>query len=157
VVSGEGYECKKEVIILTTHEDFFGQHTYNINKTIVKLSRDECDNMVLTRRCDQILMQCQDNKCSSIQELNYDYSWRQTIKKVYSLGTIIGEDVDSALFNKIECIAKKLFCYVFDSIIVWKSNIIHNCTFEYVERFEFDHVDRFLLSKMKVWIYKIMI
>ena len=52
VVSGEGYECKKEVIILTTHEDFFGQHTYNINKNIVKLSREDCDNMVFTRRCD---------------------------------------------------------------------------------------------------------
>ncbi len=61
VVSGEGYECKKEVIILTTHKDFFGHHTYNINKTIVKLSREDCDHMVLTRRCDQILMQCQDN------------------------------------------------------------------------------------------------
>ena len=160
MVSGEGYECKKEVIILTTHKDFFGQHTYNINKTIVKFSREDCDHMVLTRSCDQILMQCQDNKCFSIQELNYDYVWLQTIKKVffncfYNTISIIGEEVDSALFNNIECIAKNLFCYAFDSIIIWKSNIIHNCPFEYVERLEFEHVDGFVLSKNKSLLFQI--
>ncbi len=158
-MSGEGYECKKEVIILTTHVDFFGQHTYNINEPIVKLSRDECDHMVLTRRCDQILMQCQDNKCFSIQELNYDYSWRQTIKK-YILIVFISPFQSLAKMLIVlysitsECIALNMFCYVFDSIFIWKSNIIHNCPYEYVERLEFEHVDGFVLSKIKVCYFK---
>jgi hypothetical protein len=83
VVNGEGYECKKEVIILTTHESLVNIHTILINKTIVKLSRDECDHMVLTRRCDQILMQCQDNKCVSIQELNYELNYGVKLLKKY--------------------------------------------------------------------------
>ncbi len=70
----------------------------------MKLPREDCDHMVLTRRCDQILMQCQDNKCFSIQELNYDYGWRQTIKKVffncfYNTISIIGEKIEN---NEIE-------------------------------------------------------
>ncbi len=65
----------------------------------------------------------------------------------------LAKDVDSALFNNIECIAKDLFCYVFDSIIIWKSNDINNCPFENVERLEFEHVDVFVLSKNKSFLF----
>jgi hypothetical protein len=61
--------------------------------------------------------------------------------------SIIGEDVDSALLNNIECFTNNLFCYVFDSIIIWKSNIIHNCPFEYFSRLEFEH---YFCPKIKV-------
>ncbi len=48
-----------------------------------------------------------------------------------------------------------MFCYVFDSNIIWKSNIIHNCPFENVERLEFERVDGFVLSKNESLLFQI--
>jgi hypothetical protein len=57
-VKGEGYECFKMLIKAVSWVNFFGARASDVEKRYVKLTREECNIMVKTKKCDNNDMHC---------------------------------------------------------------------------------------------------
>ena len=57
-VRGEGYECWKTLMKMTSSVNFFGARTEDMTSQSIKLTRAECQLMVTTRKCDNAEMSC---------------------------------------------------------------------------------------------------
>ena len=77
-VNGYGYECTKQITIEYNEENFFTSKFKTTNNKFVPLSRDDCADMVTTKKCENMLMTCGKNECTvRIENLN-KFEWMKT-------------------------------------------------------------------------------
>jgi len=64
LVYGTGYQCKKEKFLVDTSTSFFNRRSRTETTQVMKLSRDECLNMVKTKKCETDPMTCEGHSCT---------------------------------------------------------------------------------------------
>ena len=133
-VSGNGYQCSKQLIISTHYKNFFGYESTETEVSIVKLTRFECQSMVNSRTCDNQNMVCTSSTCHYIPKAKKSFTWMgtnvvTTYECHFTTRIVTAEKEDTFLFGQ-KCIATDLFCNLLESIIIWETKIIHKCPFK---------------------------
>ena len=139
VIDGTAHRCRKIVHVVETEENFWGFRSTLVTDSTVKLTPGECDLMIKTRKCEFQIMQCQDEKCSYKADIRYEYLWWEKNKyKYYSCQIekvhVVGNNVNSSLFQDSDCKFNKFYCERYDSIIIWDQSIYHECPFSLVAK-----------------------
>lgn len=103
-VHGTGYQCKKESITVKYSKSFFGVEVPQEIKQLVKLTKQDCEVMVLTKKCGEKSMECDGGICSYSPTFQPEYKWMQEITKtdyscVFFPRVITALDVNSPLFG----------------------------------------------------------
>jgi hypothetical protein len=97
--------------------------------------------MVNTKRCGNILMDCDNDGCFGqfIPKVEDSNAWIGSEKiNGYSCSIsyriINAENTETRIFNSIKypCKARDLECPLLDSIIIWNKDVIHECPYELV-------------------------
>ena len=146
-INGMGVECKMEKIniILTTN---WINYPYRSQLTeLIHLTKEDCQYMVATQRCDGRKMICDNTVCT----INYmpdetnRHKYRDEVKLhgircSFQPKLIIAEDISDTLFGqgKSACKVTDFGCILQDSTIVWDKKIIHFCPYEVVTKGKFD-------------------
>ena len=167
-IEGKGWKCFKKYIRVETYKTFWGTETDNsLNpiEVIDSLTREDCIEMVHTRKCEKIRMNCDNNYCVTDEKPNLKYNWLQTNKyeyvycEIYEMN-IISENKDTKIFTqqhiKSSCLAKDLYCQLKNSIIVWELNIIHECSYTYVKTLELEKISHMLVSKKENKLFQVI-
>ena len=145
IVNGIGFECKKVVTSRLLKENIFTYKSLIKQTTsIIPLTEEDCQYMLLTKRCENKPMICQDQTCHLTIISEQDYVYATTVEaKDYTCQLIprliTAETKESILFGHPadKCTATKLFCKLAESIIIWSNEIIHECPFEIVRNCPF--------------------
>jgi hypothetical protein len=145
IVNGIGFECKKSVTSRFLKENIFTYKSLIKQTTsIIPLTEEDCQYMLLTKRCENKPMICQDLSCHLTIISEQDYVYATTVEaKDYSCQLIprliTAETKETILFGHTadKCTATKLFCKLAESIIIWSNEIIHECPFEVVRNCAF--------------------
>ena len=142
-IFGRGYECFKEIIEVKTRENFFFATTREETRIKVELSREQCEQMVETKTCDNRKMTCEEEVCSyeGIPKGEYTYLGSSTESGIMCLTrprTIKAFSKDDYLFQK-RCTSKDLYCKMDRSIIIWPDSI-NSCPFSFVKYIDLKHV-----------------
>ena len=137
VVNGEGFQCIMKKLTRRSEETlFFSKHTDSWIEN-VKLSREDCEYMVKTKRCDQYPMKCNGNHCKFHQDPPANYRWGSTVTTFnYSCSIvpryITAKSTSDLLFGQA-CKPTDGFCMFDDEVIIWDPlNIIHDCPFSLI-------------------------
>lgn len=146
-VSGVGFKCTVERIDINCSKGFFGQENclYSDWKPI-KLSEQECREMVKTQRCKietpeyvfNKAMKCGINGCVFYEYPEPKFNWLETnyihgYKCSVVPKSIIAENKKSKLFLEDDCNASQLFCQTGNSMLVWNETVYHQCPFEAIK------------------------
>jgi len=132
-VYGTGHQCTMNALVITTSMSFFGAKYQSEEQRTVKLSAEECKNMLDTKKCQRNDMKCDREYCSFIAVPKYEYGWLST-KTYTDYSCSIKPRVISAVTENdrvfgTKCIIKDLKCELQDSIIIWNLDIIHKCPY----------------------------
>ncbi len=138
-VSGLGIQCSKEIITLNcTMYWYLAKEIQQITETL-QLTREDCVQMVYTKRCGDAIMNCENDECSYEQLPKPDYAWNKllqikgvkcSIKKIAILAT---DDTKPIFPNAVQtCYPQQLQCQLRSSIIIWESDIIHSFPYDFV-------------------------
>ncbi|CAF0850122.1 unnamed protein product [Brachionus calyciflorus] len=130
-IFGNGYHCMMKKHVLKTSESFFGSKFESIRTENMELNREECLQMVNTRKCNHNVMDCDGEYCSYSSNPVAEYSWMEETNIIsYFCSTspklITAQSLDEHLFNK-NCKVSDKFCILHDSVIVWDNTIFHEC------------------------------
>ena len=138
-ILGKGHECKKTRIRWKFEEALFGEkYRSSIAETVV-LKPSDCLAMVESRICHENLpMNCDGEFCSVEEIVKEEFSWWKEIKKdtyncKLSPKVITAEKVDDHLFGT-NCKASDLSCQLVDSILIWNTDIIHECPLKLIRK-----------------------
>jgi hypothetical protein len=86
-VSGVGWHCSIKQTTIFTNMDFWGTKTTERYDEYSKLTKEDCAEMVQTRKCLGSAMHCNNQFCESVDQLpkvdEYNYYWLQNHKSVY--------------------------------------------------------------------------
>ena len=130
-VSGFGYQCKEERLVLTVHVGWdMTKHNY-LSSEIIQLSAAECHAMIQSKMCQNQKMTCDGDTCSGRIEPEEDSSFFRDIRNVghscvFTKRAVSAVKQDDPLFGQ-KCRASDEYCQLHDSIIVWDKSIIHIC------------------------------
>ena len=131
-VRGTGYECKKEIVKVTTEESPIFAKYKNIEIQPLKLSRRECEIMIETKKCDGQQMECEGSICNHDGTPKTKFEWWTTtvetgISCTITTRLITAYTRESTVIND-NCVASSLQCQLKESIVIWSENIIKTCT-----------------------------
>jgi hypothetical protein len=126
IVNGIGYECSKTVTIRTLKQNLFGFKSLIKQSTnIIALTPEDCQYMVLTKKCENKQMKCEGQMCHLTIYSEQDYVYATTVEsKDYICQLkpklITAESIDTILFGQTteRCTAEKLFCKLSESTII---------------------------------------
>lgn len=143
-VYGNGYHCLMKRHILITSMSFWGEKFESFRTEVVKLSKEECKIMVMSKKCGKYQMECDGEYCSYNANPVPTFSWLnqkeiETFSCSLSPKLITAKNSSDHLFG-LNCLAKDLFCSLHDSIIIWDKAIFHECPLYKIgyEYFTFD-------------------
>ena len=151
-VYGRGFQCKEKVTTYSFERSFpyiFQQIEMKVvEEKYKKLSREDCEYMINTKRCDKDLdMSCDSDGCYGSYTPTRDGTesfWGTITKKGYTCWitnrVITAETIETKIFHSVNgpCKATDLQCQMVDSIIIWNRNVFHRCPYEFVDVFEFE-------------------
>ena len=72
VIRGAGWICKKQKTVLRTYMDLLGTKTHEETTISIDLSREDCLEMVRSKKCSNVKMKCNGNYCSLNNKPSYD-------------------------------------------------------------------------------------
>ncbi len=81
VIQGKAWKCSQKQTKISTYMDFIGTRTHEETTENVDLTRDDCMEMVRTRKCSLNHMNCSGNYCESSEKL--DYYWMHQISHLF--------------------------------------------------------------------------
>ncbi len=87
VIQGKAWKCSQKQTKITTYMDFIDTRTHEETTENVDLTRDDCMEMVRTRKCSLNHMNCSGNYCESSEKLDYDkldYYWMHEISHLFT-------------------------------------------------------------------------
>ena len=103
----------------------------------MKLSRDECLNMVKTKKCETEPMTCEGDSCTGSLIPNDNYVWMSIVRQVGYKCSFWPKILNTATVNDVlfgstshPCKALDFECYFHDSIVAWDKSVIHEYPFE---------------------------
>lgn len=139
-VDGFGYQCEQIDYEYQYSKSLAGYESLIKNEIKVKLSRESCLEMVKTRTCMGMQMNCtSDDECSLEYIPEETYNWLSTNTKYghicsFTKRRIVADSFTDVLFSrsKDSCRAIDLFCEFDNHIIVWDSSIVNDCTLEVI-------------------------
>lgn len=105
MISGIGHQCKKQKIKITTYKSFLRYETNTREITNVDLTKEDCFDMLITKRCEHQIMQCENDNCFYNKDPEIAYQWMVPLEFTsyiceISTRPIDGEKEDSILFPK---------------------------------------------------------
>ncbi|RNA02750.1 hypothetical protein BpHYR1_021501, partial [Brachionus plicatilis] len=74
-VYGNGYHCLMKKHILVTSMSFWGEKFESLRTEPVKLTNDECNIMVITKKCRESPMNCDAEYCTYSANPKATFSW----------------------------------------------------------------------------------
>ena len=136
-VHERAWYCKMEHRKRTWRTSFWGEEYYTDMVTSINLDAADCEVMKITKFCGfkptGNQMSCMEETCEYKTHPAPNYSYFNNPSKEYYfcwLGpkTISTKSEEDFVFNHV-CKAKDLSCRLDDSMIIWKTDIIHKCPF----------------------------
>lgn len=132
-VYGNGHHCLMKKHTLVTSMSIWGEKYESLRTDTVKLNKDDCNIMIIRRKCKDSKMDCDGDSCSYSAKLIPDFKWLQekTIVEYscsFSPKLIMAKTLNDSLFST-NCKVKDMFCLLHDSIIIWNSTVYHECPF----------------------------
>ena len=136
LVNGEGYQCRKNKITRTYTMTFLGEKHVDYKNNRVPLTAEDCWEMVRTRKCNNLPMDCNGKSCHLDEEPVEKYEWWRTViienfTCEFTARIIEAEKTDDPIFTQ-KCRPIDLWCLLKDSTIVWTNDIIHDCPFKFI-------------------------
>ena len=142
-IHGMGVECKMERINIKLTTNWINYPYRNELTEIIHLTKEDCQYMVATERCDGRKMICDNTICT----INYmpdetnQHRYREEIKLhgircSFQPKLIIAEALTDSLFGHGQnaCKVTDFGCILQDTTIVWDRKIIHLCPYEIVKK-----------------------
>ena len=161
---GMGTACSKKIISVQTYINFLGSRTFIKNEEIVDLSKEECELMVTTKRCDRQLMSCNEGYCSNEFKPNIEYSWLNTVHTTWPECNLYSKRlVAPSLKSKIlitehtfsSCTPLDLYCKLQTSTIVWDQRLIDKCPYGFIRTINLDVFGSVLVSDFENKLFQI--
>ena len=156
-IRGTAYICKQYLVKAETDTGFWGHEYLSMQTIPQKVTIDECKHMVRTKMCGAVRMFCSDSTCSHHENPKPDYKWmrRLTDEKINCILTttiIKAADETVTLYEGLQgkCKASDLACLMPDGIIIWSTDIIHQCPLEYIESGTFNRRKQILFTHFGV-------
>ena len=144
LLSGKGYFCLKEKVIIETWKTFWNNPDSKKTKITILLSREECMAMHLTKTCsDNINMKCNGKLCISEEKdpnIEYYYFGPNRIFESYNCKSYTEEIFANNLKEKVfsgainNCLPSDLYCILPGSTLFWYSNIVLSCLFTKIKQ-----------------------
>lgn len=77
-VMGEGFQCWKTLVKIITSTNLFGARSIETERYPVRLTRDECNLIGRSKKCDNLPMKCDEDECILDGTPKPVYNWMQT-------------------------------------------------------------------------------
>jgi len=142
-VSGTGWLCQATNRVVTTSVSFWNTPSIIRNeRNPVELTREDCREMVNTKKYNNRPMKCSGDFCESEFKTEEKYSWFSTETTKWTECQIYSQQIDAELANtKIltsritlsSCLARDLYCKLQSGIIIWDSDLLKECPYEWVK------------------------
>lgn len=132
-VSGKGWYCSKRLNKITTYKNVLGTTTEEMSYEYLDLTREDCLEMVRTKRCDD------HNLINYSEEYGYsdnkpfvDYNWLQYTKYTWHTCKFYPKSIEAERANnkilldlrtKSTCLANELSCKLKETILVWEPKL----------------------------------
>jgi hypothetical protein len=137
---GIAYECSKAYINKRTYENFFGALYEENSIEYIKLTADECKQMVKNKKCEMNQMSCNENngnlKCDYEVKLNASYSWMSSIYMSTVNCKIRSRKIAQNKHTINNCDLKSKECELDQSILVWNNDVYDNCNYEKIKELQ---------------------
>ena len=157
-INGKGWKCSKKYSIITTWTDWLNNKRQDSVPAEVyeDLSREDCLEMIGTKKCDNEKMFCDNGYCSNNvkKELNYYYLVQLknifTECEAYEVNIISENKYLKIVTNErtfSACLSKDYYCKLKYSIIVWEDEIVHECPFSLVKSIQLQTMGKALMQK----------
>jgi hypothetical protein len=78
-IYGKGFQCKEIITSNSYTVGFWGGRSEYSEETVTKLRRNDCLNMIKTKRCGDIPMTCDGENCFLDYKPTKKFAWLQTI------------------------------------------------------------------------------
>ena len=156
-VSGTGWLCQATNRVVTTSVSFWNTPSIIRNeRNPVELTREDCREMVNTKKCNNRPMKCSGDFCESEFKPEEKYSWFSTETTKWTECQIYSQQIDAELANtKIltsritlsSCLARDLYCKLQSGIIIWDSDLIKECPYEWIKTITLEKFSNLLINK----------
>jgi len=159
-----GTACSKRIISVQTYVNFLGSKSFIKNEEVVDLSKEECELMTTTKRCDRQMMTCNEGYCSNEFKPQIEYSWLTTEHTSWPECNLYPKRlVASSLMSKIlitehafsSCTPMDLYCKLQTSTIVWSKQLIDRCPYGFVRTINLDVFGSVLVSDFENKLFQI--
>ena len=141
LVDGYGFVCTRKRVEIETFSNFFGIKSIQRYTVPEVVSKEECQAMILTNKCDGHNMTCSQDYCEAKTEPNVQYAWLNYLWfKSYhcfvSKRVIYSDSLDKPIFKNSDstCFPGDHFCRISTQTYIWDSNIIHKCPYYTIKR-----------------------
>ena len=96
VISGRAWQCKKQKIKTSRYLTFLRNEEKTVEITNMELSREDCYDMVVTKRCEHERMDCNGDNCLYNKDPEIQFQWLKPNNyisyKCYYCKTSISQD-----------------------------------------------------------------
>ena len=157
-INGKGWSCTRKISELITWTDWLNnKHQDSVPSIIYEdLSREDCLEMVRTKKCYKEKMYCDNGYCSTNIKRNLVHYYLQRVANIYTECeafevNIISENKDHKIITNERtfsaCLSKDYFCKLKNSIIVWEDEIVHDCPFSIVKSIQLETIGKALMNR----------
>ena len=148
LIDGFGFSCSRNKITIKTIKNFFGSEELFRDERIENMDREDCMAMVISKKCHDQPMVCQEDNCQSIVEPKIKYAWlyELTFTSYHCLSqklTIKGHQLNVPLFTNgnTDCLPNSLFCQTYEKTFIWIKSILHECPYLLIKEVQLNFTD----------------
>ncbi|CAF1130697.1 unnamed protein product, partial [Brachionus calyciflorus] len=144
IIEGFGYMCTKTKIIVKTWKNFWNQPRKIREEVEILVSKEECLVMVLSKKCENHELICENDLCKLIMEPEEKFEYfsdyvSSTFHCYMYKRMIFGNDLNKKIFNgNMGCFPNDYFCINFPRTYVWDKSIINECPFFLIRKEKFN-------------------
>ena len=161
---GWATECSKKIIKVHAYRTFLFSDFFTKNEAVVTMTPEECELMRITKKCDNVPMNCSGDFCESTQEPKIDFAWLQDNIQTWSECQMMRRRVvahnatSKILINQrtySSCEPVDQYCQLYKSILIWPKSLIENCPYSIVKKINLDLFENILVSDMENKLFQI--
>ena len=155
VVSGSGWFCSKTRHEVRTYKNLFTFTSRETDQFVMEVTKEDCEEMVKTKRCEGGKMKCVGDYCELLYNPNFEYQWMTFLNKTVYSCTMYPQSIhaDSATSSMIisaqlvkHCQAREGSCLMNQGIMIWSTDIIKTCPFTNVQTLKLKHLGNALVN-----------
>ena len=164
-VDGRGWYCTILHRQASTHMSWgFRNQIFGQIQQTRELTKEDCAEMVRTKKCGKNHMKCSNDYCKSDAKPEFEYSYFGTTTQEWDECEVYAQTVEAInaksriLTNEhmlTSCTPNDLYCKLPNGILIWDGKIIKTCPYQYVKSTTLQSYGHILVSEKENKLFQI--